>query len=947
MRKLNNENEFDLHIEQNVKMMRRYDMYDFEIAFYLYKMAKIQNIFLDSQYRAKAYYSAAMALDAYDNYVESMYNKQSLREIPFVGKKIEKCIIEIIETGGLSELNEYEKRFEIKDYSLLLSNGIPDVLLKKLIKMSVKTVNCLLDKEKMKEIEENLTIGEIKKILCFLEEYRRNQGKYLLAYGECLSNEIIKFLKQFKQMKSVESGGQVASACEKINCIEIYFSYAGQWEYLVKCFKSYSRFSDIHSKKFKEITGKTKFGIPFVLKYCESCDEYCNNQNGFEMEIKGDLHSHSLWTDGIHSIEQMAQAAEKRKYEYLAVTDHSFSMHVAHGLSESQALSQIQKIREFNKCHKLKLLAGIEVDILSDGTLDYSNEVLSQFDFVIAAIHSHLNQAPLDLYNRLEKALSNPFVNILAHPTGRLLGRPGVLFCEREPYQIDIQSIINLCKKNNVSLEVNCFPERLDLSEKNARMAIERGVKISLGTDAHSLAHLCNIKYGIAIVNKINPLKEMVLNTYSYEKLIEVFKNKRRMAFCETEINIPQNKKDFKYYFGNNGSIIKGDKKVIGIDLTGSEEKESGWAYMVANRVQCRRIKTDKELLELVKKYEPDIVSIDSPLAYPEGRCCTKKDCECSKYGIMRKSERMLRHFGITVYPCLIDSMVNLTTRGMRLAKILRDMGYTVIESYPGVAQDVLMIPRKGKTVEQFIHLKQGLMSFGITGDLIDNPEISHDEVDAVTSALVGYFYLNEQYVGLGNEKEDYLIVPRIQEELLNKRMIIGLGGETGAGKTTVAAYLQFKYGMRYFRYSEVIEQMYHVTDKESLQEIGAEIANSEERQRNLTRYMMKNMEPQTSYVIDGLRHMEDYEELQKHFGNDFVFLYLECRYVNRYKRYNKSHFDNISPEQFEIINNHISERDIALLQFKSNYRIDNNKGFKDLRSQVDDVIKQESRGNI
>lgn len=923
-------------------------MYDFEIAFYLYKMAKIQSIFLNSQYKAKAYYSAAMALDAYDYYVESMYHKQSLKKIPFVGNKIEKSIIEIIETGELSELKEYEERYGIEDYSLLLSYGLSDTLLKKLIGLSVISVYPLLDTNYLNSITETLTNNETQKLLHFLETFRKNYGKYLLAYGKCLGNEIVNFLEQLKGMQYVEIRGEIALVSEKISCIEIHFNYTGQWEYLVRKLKLYSRLTNIHSKKFKEITGKTKFGIPFVLKYIENYFINNNTRFNFERYIKGDLHSHSLWTDGIHSIEQMAQAAKEKKYDYLAITDHSFSMRIAHGLSESQALSQIQEIREFNKYHELKLFAGIEVDILSDGNLDYSNDVLAQFDFVIAAVHSHLNQEPLVLYNRLEKALSNPYVNIFAHPTSRLLGRPGILFCEREPYKIDVQSIIDLCKKNNVALEVNCFPERLDLSEKNAAMAIEKGVKISLGTDAHSLAHLCNIKYGIDIINKINVNKDMVLNTYSYEKLVNYFKAKREaIPKKEKKTNIQQRKKDFQYYFGNNTDIIKGNKKIIGIDLTGSEDKESGWAYMVANHVKCRRIKSDNELIESIKQYNPDIVSIDSPLAYPKGRCCTRKDCECSKYGIMRTSERMLRHFGITVYPCLIDSMINLTTRGMRLAKILRNMGYTVIESYPGVAQDVLMIPRKGKTVEQFYHLKQGLVSFGIVGDLIDTSNISHDEVDAITSALVGYFYLNEQYVGLGNDEEDFLIVPRIQEELLNKRIIIGLGGETGAGKTTVAAYLQFKYGMKYFRYSKVIEEMYHVTAKEDLQKIGAKIANSEEEQRELTRYMIKNMDAQTSYVIDGLRHLEDYDELQKYFGNDFVFIYLECRYMNRYKRYSKLHFNHISPEQFELINNHISERDIALLQFKANYRIDNNKGFKDLRLQVDNIIKQESRGNV
>ena len=207
----------------------------------------------------------------------------------------------------------------------------------------------------------------------------------------------------------------------------------------------------MHSKKSKEITGETEFGIPFLLKYVEKYSINNDMPYSIKNDIRGDLHSHSLWTDGIHSIGQMAQAAITKKYDYLAITDHSVSMRIAHGLSESQALSQIQEIKEFNKYHELKLLAGIEVDILADGTLDFSNEVLEQFDFVIAAIHSHLNQDPLVLYSRLEKALSNPYVNIFAHPTSRLLGRPGILFCERAPYDIALQNIIDLCKRNNVA----------------------------------------------------------------------------------------------------------------------------------------------------------------------------------------------------------------------------------------------------------------------------------------------------------------------------------------------------------------------------------------------------------------------------------------------------------------------------------------------------------------
>ena len=921
-------------------------MFDFELAFYLYKMSAVQRLILDSPYRAKAYYSAALAIDANDRYVERMYLQGALKSIPFVGNKIEACIIEIIETGKLYELEQYEKEYGILDYSLLLCHGLSDNLIKKLLNMSVISVCDLMDETVLMRLKSKLTITEFQKTQNFTKEFQKNQGKYLLAHGVCLGEEIIDFIRGINGVRYARLVGEIFDVNEKISKIEISIDYDGKWEYLIRKLRKFSRLSDLHSRKGMEIVGRTVFGIPFELRYNDN--SFVNDsKNCYNVNIKGDLHTHSLWTDGIHSIEQMAKTSMDLGYEYLAITDHSISMKIAHGLSESQVLSQIQEINEYNKNHEFKLLAGIEVDILSDGSLDYSDDILSQLDFVIASIHTNLNQEPILLYDRLKRALENPFVNILAHPTSRLLGRPGVMFCERPPYNIDINCIIELCLKNNVVLEVNCFPERMDLNEKNLLLAVDKGVKISLGSDSHSLAHLCNMKYGAALVKKLKIENKMIINTYSYKQIKYFFENQRMVRVQPLKKPMAMVKKDFHYYFGNNLDIVDGNRKIIGIDLTGSEEKESGWACMISHCVRCKRIKTDNEIIDTIRQESPDIISIDSPLAFPKGRCCSKKECACSRYGIMRKSERMLRHFGITVYPCLIDSMVSLTTRGMRLARTLRDMGYKVIESYPGVAQDILLIPRKGKTMEQFQHLKQGLISFGITGDLIDNIDISHDEVDAITSALVGFFYLNNQYVGLGNDCEDYLIVPRVQEELLSKRIVIGLSGEKSAGKTTSAEYLCFKYGLKYVTYSEIIANKFQTSNEDELQEIGAKIAENEDTQRQLTRELIRSMDEDASYVVDGLRHFEDYDELQKCFGDNFVFVYIESTFSNRYKRYNKSHFDGVSKVKFEHINNHKSENDILLLRFKSDYQLNNNRGFVDLRLQLDNIIKKVREGDV
>lgn len=972
-------------------------MYDFEIAFFLYKISKIYDIFLDSPYRAKAYFSAAMALDSYDKYIEKVYLENKLRNIPYIGVKIEACIKEIIETGDLKELKQLEEQFKIKDYSLILGYGLNNLNIKKLFTVGVFSATALLDIEVMKELKSQFSKHEYNRLYEYVNSYRINKDRYLLAYGECLGIEIIDFIKVIKTIKKISLTGDIRLSCKKITCIEILVAVSENWKTFAKKIEKYNRVF-IKEVNSKQIIGYTVFGIPFIIinseddfyqqlvfttgskefysKYFKDQDNIykvnsydseadvfasqevrylppearetlnlANNKHISNIElddIKGDLHSHTIQSDGINSIEEMALEAEKRGYQYFAITDHSVSLKIANGLSETEALNQIEKIKKFNQKSNIEILAGIEVDILADGTLDYSDDVLSQFDFVIVAIHSNSKQPPLVLLDRLEKALSNKFVNILAHPTGVLLGRPGVLFSERPPYDLNISYIIKLCKENNVVLEINCFPERFDLDKNNILAAIEQGVKVSLGTDSHSVAHLKNIEFGVKLLKGAGANKKMVLNTYTCIELMDFFNTQRERTAILNKNKIV--KKDFYYYFSNNDDIINGKVKIVGIDLTGSESKASGWAYLSGNKVLCQKINTDKEIIELIEKLNPDIVSIDSPLAYPIGRCCSKKDCDCRKFGIMRESEKLLRHFGIHVYPCLIDSMIPLTTRGMRLAKTLRDMGYKVIESYPGVAQDILEISRKGKTIEKFTHLKKGLSSFGITGDLIENLDISHDEVDAITSALVGYFYLNNQYVDLGNDEEDYLIVPQIKEELLNKKVIIGLSGETASGKTTVAEYLRFKFGFKSLRYSQIISKKYGVTDKSKLQDIGAKIASDSESQRELTKYLITLMDNESSHVIDGLRHKEDYEELHNFAGTDFYFIYIDTNYGYRYKRYNKLKKNIVSEEEFWKINNHSSENRILELHCKADSVVKNNDGFKDLRKQIDKIINSKIR---
>jgi predicted nuclease with RNAse H fold len=194
--------------------------------------------------------------------------------------------------------------------------------------------------------------------------------------------------------------------------------------------------------------------------------------------------------------------------------------------------------------------------------------------------------------------------------------------------------------------------------------------------------------------------------------------------------------------------------RIVGIDLTGSEKRATGWALLDGSNATTKAIRTDADLLADTLSAAPDVVSIDSPLSMPEG---VTDPNNTGGAPIYRRCELALKRMGISVFWCLLPTMKSLTTRGMRLASDLRSRGLKVIESYPGAAQDLLGIPRKGASLQE---LKQGMGRIGITGDYLTTA-ISHDEVDAITSALVGLFYLADDYIGLGTPNEDYLIVPR------------------------------------------------------------------------------------------------------------------------------------------------------------------------------------------
>ncbi|HLR71095.1 MAG TPA: DNA polymerase/3'-5' exonuclease PolX [Pseudogracilibacillus sp.] len=236
-----------------------------------------------------------------------------------------------------------------------------------------------------------------------------------------------------------------------------------------------------------------------------------------DRHILGDLHMHTTWSDGGQSIEEMVLKAIEKGYQYIAITDHSKFLRVANGLNETRLLKQREEIALLNeKYPEIHIFAGVEMDILPDARLDFSNDFLKEMDFVIGAIHSGFNQSQSKIMDRLFAALENPYISLIAHPTGRLIGR-------RDGYKVDVEQLIERAKETNTALEINANPNRLDLSSIWAKKAQEAGVSIAINTDAHSYKMLEHMKYGVGTARKGWIEKDTVINTWSKEKLMSYF----------------------------------------------------------------------------------------------------------------------------------------------------------------------------------------------------------------------------------------------------------------------------------------------------------------------------------------------------------------------------------------------------------------------------------------
>lgn len=669
-------------------------------------------------------------------------------------------------------------------------------------------------------------------------------------------------------------------------------------------------------------------------------------------QLLSDLHMHTYWSDGLATPSNMAAAAVQNGLKYIAITDHSQSAKLQGGLNPAAWLKQ--SIALNNSDMACPYLHGLEVDILKDGTLDTPRCFLNGLDFVIGSFHSGLKQNRQSNTNRLIKAIESGQIDVIGHPTTKLVGRPGEPNFFRPPIDAEWDAIFEKCAEWQVALEINCFPSRLDIGGDLLKRAVQAGCWLSIGTDAHARPHIESIKFGGALVAEHKGAR--VLNSLTYTELISWVKSARQkrgkvVASLTGQHQLRIFNSSFSPNSGRqkiNASVsskrqIPSGSIVVGFDLTASKNKKTGVAKLSGRYVETISLATDEELLNYIKDTRPKVVSIDSPLGLPGGGEQINKDA-----GIVRVAEYDLASVGIPAYPALIDSMKKLTLRGINLRKAIESFSEppTVIESYPGAAQDILAIPRKQKGLAL---LRAGLRTLGLKGPGLDTE--SHDEMDAITSALVGRYFESGDYEAMGIPAEAQLIVPRAQVLDFDRIPIIAVTGKTGAGKSVVSRYLALNYGFRWIKTRDIIGRLiaddfdsvasgrlgYKSNDKVTenhLREFGKIILEEYDQvpvREQLAQMVLQSQEP---IVIDSIRSQDDISRCESD-RNAILIWYVDCPENLIEKRWQSRRIKNqIDRKSYGAIDSMLS----AAYNRAANI-LDNSESFEKLHTIIDDNL--------
>jgi len=530
-----------------------------EIANTFAMLGKIMELHDENAFKTRSYASAYMTIRSLPQPLADM-EAQEISQIRGVGKAISEKINELLSTGELQTLNKYLDITPPGVVEMMSMKGFGP----KKIKVVWRELGVESPGELLYACHENRLIelkgfgtktqdSLIKQINYFLD----SKGKFLYASVADTAQELADILSEALPEYRFEVTGEVRRKLPIINQIELISDFddiieeeliaMGLEELTIDDDELYYHsypvtFIQVAPEEFCEELVLSSSSIPFREAISKLVKEDADTEEGVfelnklqyivpelredpaiiqqakdnaipqlikESDIKGVIHSHTTYSDGQNTLSQMAAAAKDRGFEYILITDHSKAAFYANGLKEERVHQQLDEIDGLNeKMTAFKIYKGIESDILNNGDLDYEEDLLKQFDVIIASIHSNLKMDEQKANKRLIKAIENPYTKILGHPTGRLL-------LSREGYPIDHQKIIDACAANGVVLELNANPNRLDMDYTWIPYAIKKGVMISINPDAHSILGIDDIRWGVAAARKGGLTAEQCLNTKS------------------------------------------------------------------------------------------------------------------------------------------------------------------------------------------------------------------------------------------------------------------------------------------------------------------------------------------------------------------------------------------------------------------------------------------------
>lgn len=545
-------------------------MDNYEIADQLSLLSKLMDIHGENSFKSKSYSSAAFAIEKLPQNIASL-SHEKIFKIKGIGESVGKKVIEILEMGEMQLLKEYISNTPAGILEMMNIKGLGPKKINTIWKeMKINSIEELEKACLENRIAGKKGFGEKSQhnILDSIQFQQQNAGKYLYARVEAFAEAFTAKLKEKFPNHKTEITGEFRRQLEIIESLEWVTTVQGYdlknylvneqvqlvadrdgmlivtvEETLLLCFHTVQE-KDFYQKLFEtscsddflqqwNATAKaTDFSaeesifssaeINYIPPYLRESGTILSKakQNAFTSpvqtsDIKGLIHSHSNWSDGIYTIEQMADELINLGFEYLVISDHSKAAYYANGLTEQRIREQHRYIDELNKkTAPFKIFKSIECDILNDGALDYENKILASFDLVITSIHSNLDMDEEKAMKRLLGAITNPHTTILGHLTGRKL-------LQRKGYPVDYKTIIEACAEHHVVIEINASPGRLDMDWRWIEYALEKGVLLSINPDAHTTDEFHNLKYGVLVAQKGGLTRQQNLSSFSLKEFEE------------------------------------------------------------------------------------------------------------------------------------------------------------------------------------------------------------------------------------------------------------------------------------------------------------------------------------------------------------------------------------------------------------------------------------------